>query len=100
MRKPFTVESSWPVEADTAPGEAGHSGPARRPASPDRADRGVEDIRRRTVQGALVSVAAQATASVLRLAAIMIMSRLLGPEDFGLFGMVTAFTGFLHLFRD
>ena len=31
---------------------------------------------------------------------MVIMARLLLPEDFGLVGMVTAFTGFLGLFRD
>jgi hypothetical protein len=30
----------------------------------------------------------------------MILARLLGPKDFGLVGMVTAFTGVLTLFRD
>ena len=30
----------------------------------------------------------------------MILARLLGPKDFGLVGMVTAFTGVLELFRD
>lgn len=30
----------------------------------------------------------------------MVLARLLGPKDFGLVGMVTAFTGVLNLFRD
>ena len=30
----------------------------------------------------------------------MVLARLLGPKDFGLVGMVTAFTGVLELFRD
>jgi O-antigen/teichoic acid export membrane protein len=30
----------------------------------------------------------------------MVLARLLGPKDFGLMGMVTAFTGFLGVFRD
>jgi PST family polysaccharide transporter len=30
----------------------------------------------------------------------MVLARLLGPKDFGLVGMVTAFTGFLGVFRD
>ena len=30
----------------------------------------------------------------------MVMARLLNPKDFGLVGMVTAFTGVLNLFRD
>ena len=35
-----------------------------------------------------------------RLGSLMILARLLGPKDFGLVGMVTAFTGVLALFRD
>ena len=31
---------------------------------------------------------------------LMVLARLLGPKDFGLVGMVTAFTGVLSLFRD
>ena len=30
----------------------------------------------------------------------MVLARLLNPKDFGLLGMVTAFTGVLSLFRD
>ena len=30
----------------------------------------------------------------------MVLARLLGPKEFGLVGMVTAFTGVLGLFRD
>ena len=31
---------------------------------------------------------------------MVVLARLLAPADFGLVGMVTAFTGFLGLFRD
>lgn len=37
---------------------------------------------------------------MLRVAALMVLARLLSPKDFGLVGMVTAFTGVLTLFRD
>jgi PST family polysaccharide transporter len=37
---------------------------------------------------------------VLRTGSMIVMARLLFPREFGLFGMVAAFTGFLSLFRD
>ena len=43
---------------------------------------------------------AQAANFVFRIGSLMIMARMLGPRDFGLVGMVTAFTGVLDLFRD
>jgi len=36
----------------------------------------------------------------MRVGSLMVLARLLGPKDFGLVGMVTAFTGVLTLFRD
>ncbi|HEY7292621.1 MAG TPA: lipopolysaccharide biosynthesis protein [Vicinamibacterales bacterium] len=52
------------------------------------------------MRGALVAGMAQGTAFVLRTGSMIAMARLLFPRDFGLFGMVTAFTGVLALFRD
>lgn len=43
---------------------------------------------------------AQAANFLLRIGSLMILARLLDPKDFGLVGMVTAFTGVLNLFRD
>lgn len=43
---------------------------------------------------------AQAENFLLRMLSLMVMARLLDPKDFGLVGMVTAFTGILGLFRD
>src|ERR1043166_1095282 len=59
-----------------------------------------KDLKRRTARGALVSTAAQAAIMVMRTGSMMILARLLLKEDFGLVNMVTAFTGFLGLFRD
>ncbi len=58
------------------------------------------DLKRKTARGAVVSTGAQIVMLVLRTSSMMIMARLLVPEDFGLFGMVAAFTGFLGLFKD
>jgi PST family polysaccharide transporter len=59
-----------------------------------------EDLKWRTAHGAVVSLVAQAATFVLRIVSMMVLARLLVPKDFGLVGMVTAFTGFLGLFRD
>ena len=42
----------------------------------------------------------QAGSFTIRVGSLMILARLLDPKDFGLVGMVTAFTGVLNLFRD
>ena len=63
-------------------------------------DHGTHDLKGRTIRGALASGGAQAVGFVLRTGSMIVMSRLLFPKDFGLFGMVIAFTGFLGLFRD
>jgi O-antigen/teichoic acid export membrane protein len=60
----------------------------------------MEDLKQKTVQGGVARLAAQAINFFVRLVSLMILARLLGPEDFGVVGMVTAFTGVLSLFRD
>jgi O-antigen/teichoic acid export membrane protein len=60
----------------------------------------MKDLKERTIVGGLARSCAQAANFVLRLGSLMILARLLGPKDFGLVGMVTAFTGVLDLFRD
>ncbi len=59
-----------------------------------------KDLKRRTAHGSVVSAGAQVATLVFRTGSMMILARLLVPKDFGLVGMVTAFTGFLGLFRD
>jgi O-antigen/teichoic acid export membrane protein len=58
------------------------------------------DLRGKTVRGAMASGAAQGSSLVLRTGSMIVLARLLFPRDFGLFGMVTAVTGFLSMFRD
>jgi PST family polysaccharide transporter len=60
----------------------------------------MKDLKGKTIRGGLARMIAQAANFVLRLATLMILARLLEPNDFGLVGMVTAFTGVLSLFRD
>jgi O-antigen/teichoic acid export membrane protein len=58
------------------------------------------DLKGKTVRGGLARLGAQGANFLLRLGSLMVLARLLGPKDFGLVGMVTAFTGILTLFRD
>ena len=59
-----------------------------------------QDLRGRTVRGAFTSALAQAAVVGLKTGAIVLLSRLLSPRDFGLVAMATSVIGFLSLFRD
>jgi O-antigen/teichoic acid export membrane protein len=60
----------------------------------------MKDLKERTIRGGSARVAALAASFLLRVGSLMVLARLLQPKDFGLLGMVTAFTGVLSLFRD
>lgn len=60
----------------------------------------MKNLKEKTIRGGAARLGAQAANFGLRLGSLMILARLLGPKDFGLVGMVTAFTGVLTLFRD
>src|SRR5437868_12600198 len=60
----------------------------------------MKDLKEKTIRGGFARIVAQAANFVFRLGSLMIIARLLDPKDFGLVGMVTAFTGVLSLFRD
>jgi len=60
----------------------------------------MKNLKEKTIRGGLARLCAQGANFFLRLGSLMILARLLGPRDFGLVGMVTAFTGVLTLFRD
>jgi PST family polysaccharide transporter len=58
------------------------------------------DLKQRAIRGGAAKFSAQAANFGLRMGSLMILARLLPPSDFGLVGMVTAFTGVLSLFRE
>jgi PST family polysaccharide transporter len=60
----------------------------------------MKDLKEKTIRGGFARLCAQGINFAFRLGSLMILARLLGPKDFGLVGMVTAFTGVLTLFRD
>ena len=60
----------------------------------------MHDLKGKTIRGGLARLSAQGAGFLLRVGSLMVLARLLEPKDFGLVGMVTAFTGVLNLFRD
>ena len=60
----------------------------------------MKDLKEKTIRGGSARGTALAAIFLLRVGSLMILARLLEPKDFGLLGMVTAFTGVLSLFRD
>jgi PST family polysaccharide transporter len=59
-----------------------------------------EHLKRKSVRGGMVAVSAQVLKFGLQTGSVMVLARLLSPEDFGLQGMVVALTGILGLFSD
>ena len=57
----------------------------------------MHDLKAKTIRGGLARLFGQGATFLLRLGSLMVLARLLGPRDFGLVGMVTAFTGVLIL---
>ena len=60
----------------------------------------MKDLKHRVIRGGFAKALAQGTSLVVRMGSLMVLARLLAPRDFGLVGMVTAFTGVLNIFRD
>jgi len=60
----------------------------------------MKDLKERALRGGVAKLCAQGANYIVRIASLVVMARLLSPKDFGLVGMVTAFTGVLNLFRD
>jgi O-antigen/teichoic acid export membrane protein len=60
----------------------------------------IEELQRKSVRGGLVAVAAQGGKVLLQTGTLILMARLLSPDDFGLTGMAATLTGFLSFFRD
>jgi O-antigen/teichoic acid export membrane protein len=59
-----------------------------------------DELKRKSVRGGLVAVAAQGVRVLLQTGTLIVLARLLSPDDFGLTGMAATLTGFLSLFRD
>jgi len=60
----------------------------------------MKDLKVRAIRGGFAKLVSQGANLALRLGSLMILARLLDPDDFGLVAMVTVLTGVLGLFRD
>jgi O-antigen/teichoic acid export membrane protein len=58
------------------------------------------DLKGHAIYGTVVTIAAQGAQFILTLVSTMVLARLLGPKDFGLYAMVTAVMGYLIVFKD
>lgn len=57
-------------------------------------------MQRRCVRGGIYMLAGQSTKFFLQLGSVMILARILVPQDFGLIAMVSIITRFLAMFKD
>lgn len=60
----------------------------------------MKDLKARFIRGGIAKVLGQGAAMALQLVHVVVLSRLLSPEDFGLVAMVTSFVGILFLLKD
>ncbi|HEY7337747.1 MAG TPA: lipopolysaccharide biosynthesis protein [Bryobacteraceae bacterium] len=60
----------------------------------------MDSVKAKTIRGGFARLGAQGVNFALRLISLAVLARLLGPKEYGLIGMVTAFTGILNLLRD
>src|SRR5271157_3463298 len=60
----------------------------------------VDELKRKSVLGGVVAVGTQGLKLVLQTGTVMLLARLLSPQDFGLAGMAGTLTGFLAVFKD
>ncbi|QDT67215.1 Teichuronic acid biosynthesis protein TuaB [Planctomycetes bacterium MalM25] len=63
-------------------------------------ERARQDLMRKTVRGGAAAGVAQVAGIVIQVISIPILSRLLGPDDFGVVNMAVIFTGFGQLLID
>jgi len=59
-----------------------------------------EDFSGRSLRGGVVSLAARAVNALVQVASVIVLARLLSPEDYGLVGMVSAIIGIVPLLID
>jgi O-antigen/teichoic acid export membrane protein len=58
------------------------------------------NLAQKSVRGGMTTMSAQIIQFVLRALGVVVLARLLTPDDYGLIGMVTVVVGFAELFKD
>src|SRR5438132_5400345 len=59
-----------------------------------------EDFGRRSLRGGMVSIGARIVNAMVQIGSVVVLARLLSPEDYGLVGMVSAIVGIAPLLID
>lgn len=65
-----------------------------------RTDHLEADLKGRSIRSGIATMGSQVCLFVLNMGSLVILARMLSPEDFGLIAMVATVTGFLELFKD
>jgi O-antigen/teichoic acid export membrane protein len=94
-----------PIIAELPSGQRLASLPFIPPVEPDpdrhfRTDHLQNDLGRRSARATAYTGGAQAVSVFLRILSTVVLARLLTPEDYGLFGMVTVLVSFISMFND
>ncbi len=66
----------------------------------DHQQQGNAALKSKAVRGGVVTLSAQMAMIAIQMASVIILSRLLPPEDFGIIAMIMALIAFMTLFRD
>src|SRR6266481_8602455 len=97
----MTADLSKVVKSEVACAAPSISSPAASASEQHFAtDHLLTNLRQRTISSGLVTAAAQGAQFFMNLAYIMVLARLLVPQEFGLVAMVTTVMGFLRIFQD
>jgi len=96
----MTADVSNVVKNETACAGPSLAPPASTAEQHFATDHLLTNLRQRTISSGVVTAAAQGVQFFLNLAYIMVLARLLVPQDFGLVAMVTTIMGFLRIFQD
>jgi hypothetical protein len=97
----MSVDLSNAVKSEVACAVASGTSPAASASEQHFAtDHLLAHLRQRTISSGLVTTAAQGAQFFVNLAYIMVLARLLVPQEFGLVAMVTTVMGFLRIFQD
>jgi PST family polysaccharide transporter len=73
------------------------AGAAATAAAPSGVD--MADLKRQSVRGGAVTMVTQGIRIAIQITSVMVLSRLLSPNDYGIMAMVIGVTGFAGLFR-
>jgi O-antigen/teichoic acid export membrane protein len=72
----------------------------KNPLSDARFQLDPKELKERSVRSGAITLFDQGLATLVHLVSVVVLARLLTPEDFGIVTMVTAITGFIELFRE